>query len=210
MLRDGTAFDVAAGSVFDIPPGHDAWVLGDGPAETIEWAGVRSWLSHLRPLNDRVLVTMLFTDIVGSTAAAIDLGDRAWSDLIASHDEMVRDTLARFRGRLVRLTGDGALALFDGTARAIRCARALGNGAADLGLEMRAAVHSGEVEMAGDEIHGVAIHEAARMLAFAQAGDVLVSATTRQLTSDSDLRFEDRGEYEMQGLAGVRRLFAVH
>jgi class 3 adenylate cyclase len=209
VLDDGTEFDIRAGDVFDIRPGHDAWVVGEEAAESIEWMGARSWFPSLGAATERVLWTLVFTDIVDSTGMARRAGAAAWGDLLATYEERVRDTLARFRGREVKQTGDGVLATFDGAARAIRCAVALQQLASDLGLSIRAAVHTGEVELAGADIHGLTVHAAARMLAVAAPGDILVSGTTRELAQDTSLQFEDRGGHELRGLEGPHRLYAV-
>lgn len=210
VTDDGIEYDLHAGEVFEIPPGHDSWVVGEEVFETIEWVGARSWMAQHRTLHERVLVSILFTDIVDSTATARRMGDRAWGDLIESHNQLVKDMVSRFSGRVVNLTGDGVLAVFDGAARAIRCAGALGAVATGLGLSIRAAVHTGEIDLAGEEIHGVAIHEAARILSLAASEEILVSAITRDLTLDAGLDLEDRGEHELRGVGRSLRLFAVH
>jgi class 3 adenylate cyclase len=209
LLEDGTEFEAGPLDLMDIPPGHDAWVIGDEPVETIAWAGARGWLDPLESLSERVLATLLFTDIVDSTGTALRLGDRAWGDLLSTHETRTRDTLARFRGHAVKMTGDGVLATFDGAARALRCAVALRDEASDLGLALRLAVHTGEIEIAGDDIRGVAVHEASRMLGLAAAGEVLVSATTAGLATEAGLQLEDRGMQELRGLTGPRRIFAI-
>jgi class 3 adenylate cyclase len=209
LLEDGTEFEAGPLDLMDIPPGHDAWVIGDEPVETIAWTGARGWLEPLESLSERVLATLVFTDIVDSTGTALRLGDRAWGDLIATHETRTRDALARFRGRVVKMTGDGVLATFDGAARALRCAVVLRDEARDLGLALRIAVHTGEIEVAGDDIRGVAVHEASRMLGLAGAGDVLVSATTAGLATQTGLRLEDRGDQALRGLSGPRRIFAI-
>ncbi|HEU0235625.1 MAG TPA: adenylate/guanylate cyclase domain-containing protein [Candidatus Limnocylindrales bacterium] len=209
ILRDGTAFDAEPISLLDIPPGHDAWVVGDEPAETIAWTGARGFLAPLESLADRVITTIVFTDIVDSTAAAVRLGDRTWGDLLAAFEGQAADIVARFRGRVVKTTGDGTLATFDGAARALRCALALRDAATGLEVTIRLAVHTGEVEPAGDDIRGLAIHEASRMLSIAGPGEILVSATTATLAGDDRLGLEDRGEHELRGLPGPRRLFAL-
>jgi class 3 adenylate cyclase len=208
-LRDGTEFDCRKGDVMDIPAGHDAWVLDDEPLETLAWMGGTTWLSSVQTLKERVLVTLMFTDIVDSTAAAQRLGDRAWGDLLNGHNQRMADTVDRYRGQLVKLTGDGVLAVFDGAARAIRCAITCRREANDLGLTIRAAVHAGEVELAGEEIQGVAVHEASRIMSHARPGEVLVSDITRAFARDPQLQFDDRGEVELRGLEGTVRLHAA-
>lgn len=208
-LTDGTEFDVKAGDMLDIPAGHDAWVLGDEPVESLNWVGGATWLSPLQTLKERVLVTMLFTDIVDSTATAQRLGDRRWVELLGDHDRRMAEIIDRFRGRIIKTTGDGFLAIFDGAARAIRCALSCVKGAEGLGLRIRAAVHTGEVEMAGDEVHGVAVHEAARIMSLAAAEEVLVSEVTRVFARDAQLSFSDKGELELRGLQESIRLHSV-
>jgi class 3 adenylate cyclase len=208
-MRDGTEVEYQAGDLIDLPPGHDAWVVGDEPMEMLSWLGGRTWLSPLHTLKERVLVTMLFTDIVESTGIAQRLGDGAWADLVASHNRVLIDNIDRFRGQRIRLTGDGVLALFDGAARAVRCAMACRREVHRLGLTIRAGVHSGEVEMAGEEIHGLAVHEAARIMALAGGDEILVSDLTKALARDDALPFEDRGEFELRGVEGTVRLYAV-
>jgi class 3 adenylate cyclase len=208
-MEDGTEFDAGPLDLMDIPPGHDAWVVGDEPVETIAWTGAKGWLDPLESLHERILATIVFTDIVDSTAMALRLGDRAWGDLLGTYEARTRDTINRYRGRAVKMTGDGVLAVFDGAARALRCAAALRDTAADLDLAIRVAVHTGEIELAGDDIRGVAIHEASRVLALAGAGEVLVSGTTAELAGDVGVALEDRGEHELRGMSGRRRLFAI-
>jgi class 3 adenylate cyclase len=158
---------------------------------------------------DRVLATILFTDLVGSTERAAALGDRAWAELLERHHELVRHELARFGGEEIDTAGDGFLALFDGPARAIRCALAIRGALAGLGLEVRAGVHTGEVERPrGGGPRGIAVHTGARIAAVGSAGEVLVSETTRDLVAGSGLEFADRGEVELKNL-GVRRLYAA-
>ena len=158
---------------------------------------------------DRVLATVLFTDIADSTDWARRLGDAAWRARLEEHQRMVRRELELHRGREVKTTGDGFLATFDGPARAIRCAREIRDAAGELGLAVRAGVHSGECEMMGDDVGGIAVHIAARVLDEAAPGEVMVSRTVRDLVAGSGLAFEDRGERELKGLDGAWRLFAV-
>ena len=154
------------------------------------------------PEHDRVLATVLFTDIVGSTMRAAALGDQPWRDLLAEHDRVVRACLARNRGREVKTVGDGFLAVFDGPARAVRAARSIVAELASFGLEVRAGLHTGEVEMVGDDVAGLAVHIAARVMASAPPGRVLTSSTVRDLVVGSGLRFEDRGRRELRGVPG--------
>jgi class 3 adenylate cyclase len=158
---------------------------------------------------DRVLATVLFTDIVGSTKRASDLGDRRWRTLLDQHDDLVRQEISRFRGREVKSLGDGFLATFDGPARAVRCATAIAEAVKALGLEVRCGVHTGEIEIKGEDIGGIAVHIAARIAALAEGGQVLVSRTVRDLVAGSNLRLEERGAYALKGLSESMPLLAV-
>jgi class 3 adenylate cyclase len=158
---------------------------------------------------DRVLATVLFTDIVGSTERAVEMADRAWRVLLATHHRRVRSLLARFRGREVDVAGDGFLAVFDGPARAVRCGLAVCDDARALGLEVRVGVHTGEVELDGPAVRGVAVHIGSRVGSKAGAGEVLVSGTVRDLVAGSGLAFESRGEHELKGLPGTWQLYAA-
>jgi class 3 adenylate cyclase len=208
-MDDGTEFEVGPGEAVDIAAGHDAWVLGDTPAEMISWSGARTWIAPATSLSERVLATILFTDVVDSTGAASRMGDRAWSDVIAAFEVTIGDAVARHGGRLVKTTGDGVLATFDGAARGIRAATSVRAAAADRGLEVRSAVHTGEIEASADDVRGLAIHEASRHLALGGPGEIIVSATTRELARDAGIEFEDRGEHVLRGFEGARRIWAV-
>jgi class 3 adenylate cyclase len=172
---------------------------------------VEEFLTGARPIpvGSRILATLLFTDIVGSTQLVRRLGDRAWADLLAEHHAAVRLELGRFAGDEIDTAGDGFLALFDGPARALRSALAIRDAVRALGLEIRAGVHTGEVERAEGEIRGIAVHLAARVLAAAAPGEVLVSRTTHDLVEGSGVEFDDRGPHELKGIEGPRRLYAV-
>jgi class 3 adenylate cyclase len=159
--------------------------------------------------DDRVLATVLFTDIVDSTRKAAEIGDRDWHALLDAHDAVVRSQLARFRGREVNTSGDGFLAMFDGPQRAIRCAMAIRDAVQALGIEVRAGLHTGECEVRGDDIGGIGVHIGARVSALAGPNEVLVSSTLRDLVIGSGLEFEDRGAHELKGVPGEWRLFAV-
>ncbi|MDT5100463.1 MAG: hypothetical protein QOC76_4200 [Mycobacterium sp.] len=159
--------------------------------------------------DDRVLATVLFTDIVDSTRHAAEIGDRDWHSLLDAHDAVLRSQLARFRGREVNTSGDGFLAMFDGPQRAIRCATAIRDAVQVLGIEVRAGLHTGECEVRGDDIGGIAVHIGARVSALAGPNDVLVSSTLRDLVIGSGLEFEDRGGHELRGVPGEWHLFAV-
>jgi len=158
---------------------------------------------------DRILATLLFTDVVGSTRTAAVLGDRRWSEMIEAHHTRVRALLARHRGRLIDTAGDGVFAAFDGPARSIRCAKAIIDDARDLGLEVRAGVHTGECERVGDRLRGLAVHIGARVAALAAPSEVLVSGTVKDLVAGSGLAFDDRGTRELSGVPGEWRIYAA-
>jgi pimeloyl-ACP methyl ester carboxylesterase len=158
---------------------------------------------------DRVLATVLFTDIVGSTEKAAALGDRRWRDLLDNHHATIRRNLVRFRGHEIKTTGDGILATFDGPARGVRCACAIADEIRPLGIEVRAGLHTGECEMIDDDVGGIAVHIGARVASLAGAGEVLVSSTVKDLVAGSGLRFGDRGSRSLKGVPGEWRIFAV-
>ena len=172
---------------------------------------IEHFLTGMRPavVSDRVLATVLFTDIVGSTERAAALGDRAWRSLLESHHSAVRDQLVRFRGTEHDTAGDGFFASFDGPARAIRCARAIRDALKPLDLEVRAGIHTGECELLDGKVSGIAVATGARVSAHASPGEVLVSQTVKDLVAGSDITFEDRGEHQLKGIPGEWRLYAV-
>jgi class 3 adenylate cyclase len=190
-------------------PGEDQFpMFGDSDTVVEE---TQAFLTGARTAAeaDRVLATVLFSDIVGSTERAASIGDRQWRDLLDAHDDLARKRVGEFRGRIVDHTGDGFLAQFDGPARAIRCALSLREGVRTLGLETRAGVHTGEVEVRGDNIGGIAVHIGARVAAKAGAGEVWVSRTVADLVVGSTLEFEDRGLHALKGVPGEWQLYAV-
>jgi class 3 adenylate cyclase len=158
---------------------------------------------------DRVLTTVLFTDIVGSTERASELGDRRWRELLDAHDRSVRREITRFRGREIKTTGDGFLSAFDGPARAIRCARAVTSSASELGLGVRSGLHTGECEIRGDDLAGLAVHIGSRVATLAEPGEVLASGTVKDLVVGAGIEFDDRGEHDLKGVPGRWKLFAV-
>jgi class 3 adenylate cyclase len=164
---------------------------------------------QLPVVPESVLATILFTDIVGSTQRAAELGDRAWRELLQRHHALVRRELARFRGEEKDTAGDGFFATFDGPARAIRCAHAIVDGLEELGLEIRAGVHTGECEVHEGKVAGLAVVIAARVSATARGGEVLVSQTVRDLVAGAGIEFEERGEHELKGVPGSWWLFSV-
>ena len=194
---------------FAIVLGNDGTIWCEPVSETL--GHIRDFLGGLHGITEpnRALAAILFTDIVGSTAQASALGDRAWRNLLESHDVVARTMVEQHQGRVVKTTGDGILATFDGPGRAIRCALSLGKALRPLGLEIRAGLHTGEIERRGSDIAGIGVHIAARVLEAAQPGGVWVSAAVPMLVAGSGLEFEDRGEYELKGIPGTWRLFAV-
>jgi class 3 adenylate cyclase len=172
---------------------------------------IEEFVTGSRPLlaPDRVLATVLFTDIVGSTERATELGDERWRKLLDAHDAVARSQLDRFRGREIKTTGDGFLATFDGPARAIRCALEIAAALPPLGIVIRAGLHTGEVEVRGDDIAGIAVHTAQRVQSIAEPGEVLVSRTVADLVAGSGIEFHDRGDHELKGIPGSWRLLAA-
>ena len=180
-FMDGTKATFEAGDVFDIPPGHDGYTLGDEQCVQIEWMGIRAWAGFPTGIHSRVLATLLFTDLVDSTSIAAELGDSRWRALLSALFEASRGELERFGGREVDTTGDGMLATFDGPARALHCAAALLRCAEKNGVQIRIGVHVGEVELVGTDVRGIAVHEAARVMSAAGPGEIFVSDMTRAL-----------------------------
>ncbi len=212
----------------DVKIEEGRWIAGQIPgAQIVElpgddhiiWVGdtdvlldeVEEFLTGSRPVReaDRVLATVVFTDIVGSTEKATELGDGRWRDLLEQHHGLVRRELERFRGREIDTAGDGFLATFDGPARAVRCASAIRDSVRSLGIEIRAGLHTGECELVGEKVAGIAVHTAARVNGLARPGEVLVSSTVKDLVAGSGLEFADRGEHELKGVPGSWRLYSA-
>lgn len=207
-FADGSSLEVGPGDVFETGPGHRGYVVGDEPIVTIEWEGLRTWSTAIG-IGERVVMTLLFTDLVGSTETAARVGEQAWGDLMARHNELVRHAIDRHRGREVDTTGDGFLVSFDGAARAIRCAVEVREGSAELGLRVRAGIHTGEVDLVGKGVRGIAVHEAARIAGAATAGEVLVSEVTRALAAGSGVAFGPGTPHDLKGIDGPRVLYPV-
>lgn len=172
---------------------------------------IQEFLTGMRtaPEIDRVLATVLFTDIVGSTELAADIGDRAWRQIIGAHNDITRGEISRYRGREIRFTGDGFLITFDGPARAIHSAQAIAQAIQPLGIEIRAGLHTGEIQFTDDDINGIAVHIGARVLAKAGVGEIVVSNTVKDLVAGSGIRFNDRGVHVFKGVPGQWHLFAA-
>jgi class 3 adenylate cyclase len=219
---------MARGEAQRIPPAHSRYMAAHisgaryvelPGTDTLMWAGdqdatvgeIQEFLTGVRPVSepDRVLATVMFTDIVGSTERASRMGDRAWRELLDRHHVVVRQELGRFRGKEIVTAGDGFLATFDGPGRAIRCARSIVDKVRALGLEIRAGLHTGEIELVGDDVRGIAVHIGARVVALAGPGEVLVSSTVRDLVAGSGIDFEDRGAHSLKGITNEWRLFLV-
>ena len=207
-MEDGTTSEIGPGMVFEIPPGHDGWVIGDEPFVAYDVAGVRSF-ARADETSQRVLAAVLFTDIVESTALAASMGPTRWRELVGMHNERTQFEIDRYRWRLVKTTGDGVLAIFDGSERAVHAAAAICLAAKALGLAIRAGIHTGEVEVVHGDVRGLAVHVAARVMAVAGPSEVYVSGTTHELVADSGLRFEDAGLHELKGIPGERRLYRL-
>jgi class 3 adenylate cyclase len=193
----------------EVPGADDYWWASDSASLVLDEVEKFVTGALATPPQNRVLSTILVTDIVSSTERAIELGDHRWRDMLDSHDKAVRRQLVRFRGTEVNTTGDGFLATFDGPARAVGCACAIRDVARQLGVEVRSGVHTGEVELRGDDVAGVAVHIAARVAALAEPSTVWVSRTVTDLVTGSGIRFSDRGNHDLKGVPGTWALYAV-
>lgn len=205
--RDGKRIEIGPGDIFDTPPGHDAWVVGDEPCVALDFQGIADWA--LRATAARILTTVLFADIVGSTPLVQRIGDTAWRRLLAQYREDVGVVLSEIGGTLVDTAGDGILARFDSPLAAVRAAIGIGEVAERLGIQTRAGVHTGEVELSAEALSGLAVHIGARVLAEAGPGEVIVTSTTRDLTADAGFIYDSRGSVELRGVSGPRQLYAV-
>lgn len=206
---DGLEMEIGPGMIFEVDPGHDAWVIGDEPCIIFDFAGMRTFGRPLVGSGQRVLATLLCTDIVNSTALAARLGDATWRDLIAEQTSLTRRELDRYRGREATTTGDGVLATFDGTERAVRCAIAVRDASLTIGVELRIGIHTGEIEPLTNNIRGVAVHAVTRITSLAEAGQILLSATSHALLGETPLRFVSRGKHELRGLPQAVELFEL-
>lgn len=209
LMSDGAELEMGPGDLVEIPPGHDAWVIGDEPWVSYDLVGMRAYGRAVDQHSNRVLASILLTDIVDSTRIAGELGPLRWRDLVGEHHRQSAEAIERLRGRYVKSTGDGVLGSFDGAERAVRAAAAIRNASIQLGIAIRAGVHSGEVEITSDDVRGLAVHTAARVMSVAGPNEVLVSATVRDLLDGSDVAFEDAGRHELKGLHGERQLYRL-
>ncbi|MGH8481680.1 MAG: adenylate/guanylate cyclase domain-containing protein [Nevskiaceae bacterium] len=208
-MEDGTTLVIRPGEAYEIPPGHDAWVVGDEAWCAVEFASAHTYGVPPEDLGERVLATILFSDIVASTATLERVGDRAWAQLAHEHNIRIRAAIDRHRGREIDSAGDGFVALFNGAAKAVHAAALMDPSVADLGVRVRVGIHTGEVEVVGGRARGVAVHAAARIASLSGPGEVLVSGTTRDMLDGSGLTFQSRGEHELKGLSGARPVFVL-
>lgn len=207
-MDDGESAEFVAGDVMNVPPGHDVWVVGDEPVVVVDFFGNIGALA-VPGERERLMTTLLMTDIVESTSLAERLGDRAWKQLLSEHNRLVRTQLDRYRGTEVNTTGDGFLAIFGSVGSALRCAVALREMVHGMGIELRIGVHTGEVEVLPNDIAGMAVHAAARLTALAGASEIIVSSVTRGLVEASDFRFEPRGRQKVKGLERAIEVFTL-
>ncbi len=207
-MADGESREFGSNTLIDVPPGHDAWVVGDEPAVAVDLYGNAADVG-LRTEHQRVVTTVLMTDIVESTARAARLGDSKWRQLLGEHDRVVRSLLDRFGGHEINTTGDGFIATFQSAVGALRCAGAIVGGVKPLGIEVRAGVHTGEIELVENDVRGVAVHAAARIMALASASEVLTSELTRDLVAGSGLSFVERGAHVVKGFDQPITVFAL-
>lgn len=209
ITPEGLEMEVSPGMLFEILPGHDAWVVGDEPVVQYDFAGMRTFALPAASRSERILATLVCTDIVDSTATAERVGPAAWRTTLTELNAACRRQIDKFRGQVAANTGDGLIATFDGAERGVRCAMAIAGEAVRLGLGLRCGVHTGEVELLPDNIRGVAVHILSRVSGLAAAGEVLVSGTTYELVADSGFTFEDRGLHELKGVTGARQIWSL-
>ena len=209
QMDDGAAVELGAGDAFEIPPGHDAWVIGDEPWISVDFAGRRLFAKAPTDVSQRIFATIVFTDLVDSTDTLARIGDTSWRTLLAEHNQAARVQIERFGGREIQTTGDGFYLMFESPVNAVRAAAAILDVATRYGMHARAGVHTGEIERNGDDLRGIAVHTAARVLSVAAPDQVAASSTVRDLVAGSGLAFDDLGEFELKGIDGPRRLVAL-
>jgi class 3 adenylate cyclase len=208
QMADGVELEFRSGDVLEIPPGHDAWVVGDEAVVTVDFEAMRGF-AKAEGRARRQLASVLMTDIVDSTSQAVAMGAAKWQEVISRHNERAERTIASYDGRMVKTTGDGVIGLFDSAESAVRAAVAIADAVAPLGVGIRAAVQTGEVEMSAGDVRGVVVHTVARMMALGAAGDVIVSTTVRDVLDGTDVQFDDFGLHELKGLPGDRQLYRL-
>jgi class 3 adenylate cyclase len=208
QMDDGAVSDFGPGDVMNIPPGHDAWVVGPEPVVVIDVLGNIGALG-VPGEHERLVTTLLMSDIVDSTRTATRLGDAAWKQVLSEHNRLARAQFDRFRGREVSTTGDGFLATFNSAGAAIRAAIAMREAVRGLGIEVRIGVHTGEVEVLPDDIGGVAVHAASRIMGLAGGSEIVVSSVTRGLVEGGDFPFEPRGRHTVKGLERPIEVFLL-
>jgi class 3 adenylate cyclase len=204
----GEAAEFGPGDVFDVPPGHDAWVIGDEAAVVLDVAGNFGAIA-VPGEHERLVTTLLMSDIVNSTLTATRIGDRAWKQLLAEHNRVIRAQFDRYRGREVNTTGDGFLSTFGSAIGALRCAAAIRDATRSLGIQLRIGIHTGEIEVLPNDIQGIAVHAAARIMALGGPSEIIVSAATRDLVEGSGLPFEERGRHQVKGLKQPIEVFLL-
>jgi class 3 adenylate cyclase len=209
QMQDGVELEIGPGEVFEIPPGHDAWVVGDEPWVSVDFEAMRGYGRAQADAGRRVLTSLLITDIVESTARAGALGPAKRRELVGQHNEVGDRLINEYGGQLIKTTGDGLIGTFDSAERAIRAAVALMAAVRALGIEIRAGVHTGEIERVAGDVRGLAVHIAARIVAVARPGDIVVSTTVRDLLDGTEFEFDDYGSHELKGLPGPRQLFRL-
>ena len=209
QMQDGVELEIGPGEVFEIPPDHDAWVVGDEPWVSVDFEAMRGFARPTPNAGRRILSSILITDIVDSTARAVALGPAVWRDMVSQHNEVAGRIINQYQGQLVKTTGDGVIALFDSAERAVRAAVGQGDALRSIGIEIRAGAHTGEVEVTSSDVRGVAVHVASRIVSLARPGEVVVSSTVRDLLDTTDVDFEDYGLHELKGLPGQRQLYRL-
>ena len=207
QMEDGVEMELGPGDVFEIPPGHDAWVIGDEPYVSVDFEALRGFAAPGVNSRRRILASILMTDIVDSTALAVSHGAARWREVVRSHNKIAERAIDQGGGRMVKTTGDGVIALFDSAERAIATAVRLIEAVHPLGLRIRTTVHSGEVEVTESDVVGVVVHATARMLGLAGPDEVIVSSTVHDLLDGTEFEFEDYGLHELKGLPGQRQMY---
>ena len=207
-MDDGETAEFGPGDIMNVPPGHDVWVVGDEAVVVVDMFGNIGAIG-VPGEHERLVTTLLLSDIVDSTRTAARLGDAAWKQVLAEHNRIIRAQLGRFRGREVNTTGDGFLATFGSAGAALRAAATMRDLVRDLGIELRIGVHTGEVEVLPNDIGGIAVHAAARVMALGGGSEIIVSSVTRGLVEGSGFRFEERGQHQFKGLERPVEVFLL-